>query len=260
MRKSGFRTHGFGLVFRGHFPVVDAADHVVIIFPRLAERLDQFQLGQLEQICARADAVFQQIFFRHLSDAVELADRQFTQDFRCTLGRDHGQAVRLLIIRGDLGEKKIVGNAGRSGQAGGLHDPSFDLPRGPRGIRDAAFVERHIQIRLVDRDRLDQVGVIEEDLPDLPGNRNVFFEIRMQEDRLRTKPVSGGRSHAGMDAELACLVGTGGHHSAGIGLSAHDDRFAPQRGIVPDLHRGEKSIHIDVNDLPHGNAGNQPRT
>ena len=38
----------------------------------------------------------------------------------------------------------------------------------------------------------DQVGIIEKNPPYLPGNGNIFIMIRMDENRMRAEPVSGG--------------------------------------------------------------------
>ena len=52
-----------------------------------------------------------------------------------------------------------------------------------------------------------------------------------------------------MDAITAGGVGTGRDHAPAVGRSADDNRFSLQFRIVKLLDRGEKSIHINVNNL-----------
>ena len=60
-----------------------------------------------------------------------------------------------------------------------------------------------------------------------------------------------------MNAKSAGLVGTGRDHAPTAGFAADDHRHTPQRRSVKLLDRGEKSIHIDMNDLADGRLAHQ---
>ena len=65
----------------------------------------------------RVDAALAQPLRRDRPDAPERIDRQLLQERLDALGRDHGQAVRLLPRRRDLRQELVRRHAGRRGQA-----------------------------------------------------------------------------------------------------------------------------------------------
>jgi hypothetical protein len=54
-----------------------------------------------------------------------------------------------------------------------------------------------------------------------------------------------------MNPKKAGLIGGGGNDAPLFCLPAHNDGTPFQQGVVPLLHRGVKSIHVDVQDLAH---------
>jgi hypothetical protein len=55
-----------------------------------------------------------------------------------------------------------------------------------------------------------------------------------------------------VDAELAGLIGGGGHHRplGRVALAAHDHRLAAQFGPASDLDRGKELVEVDMQHPP----------
>ena len=81
---------------------------------------------------------------------MKLPDRQGLDEFRPRCRRDDEEPVGLAMIRGQLGEKLVVGDARRCGEFGFRADPCADLFRDFRRRNDALEVFGDIEIRLVE--------------------------------------------------------------------------------------------------------------
>src|SRR5262245_28886888 len=88
--------------------------------------------------------------------------------------------------------------------------------------------------------------------PIAPLPNFALIHAHRKEDTLRTEPVSRGRGHGTVDAELAGLVAGGRHHATLLGRAADDHGLAGKGRVVPDLDRGIESVHVDVDD--HGST------
>src|SRR5258708_570108 len=107
----------------------------------------------------------------------------------------------------------------------------------------------HVEVGLVQRQRLDDRGVLGEDLAYLLGDRLVHLETRLHEDQVRALPLRGNRWHGRPDAELARFV-AGRRHDAALPRAADGDRLAAKIRIVPLLDGCIEGVHVDVDDLP----------
>src|SRR3954469_24277764 len=67
------------------------------------------------------------------ADAVKAADRQSLDKARPDARGDHEQAIRLVLVGGELGQELVVAHPGRGGQACLGPDPGSDLVRNLRG-------------------------------------------------------------------------------------------------------------------------------
>ena len=126
-------------------------------------------------------------------------------------------------------------------------DARADLPRDRGGGAEVAQRLRHVQIGLVERQRLDQRRVVGEDRVDLPRHRLVHVEARRHEHELRAHPPRRHRGHRRAHAETPRLVARRRHHAA---FAAPADRHRPaaQRRVVALLDRGVERIHVDMDD------------
>ena len=129
---------------------------------------------------------------RHRADAPQRVDRQALQEALDPLGRDHGQAVRLLPARGDLRQELVGRDAGRRGQPGGLADLLLEPPRHGHAERFAPRVLGDVEIRLVERQRLDQRRDLAVEREDLLRHGAVLLEVRA-DDHQRRAQAHGAR-------------------------------------------------------------------
>ena len=164
--------------------------------------------------------------------------------------RDDAQAVGLVLVRGQLGEELVVGDAGRGGEAGLGADPGADLLGDPGGDADPLQILGDVEIGLVEAERLDQRRVIGEDRADLVRDRAIGVEARLDEDELGAAALGGDRGHGRADAVFARLVARRRDHAAH--LAADRDRLAPQLRIVALLDRRIEGVHVDMDDLALG--------
>ena len=231
-----------------HGPVVDAPGQREVIGAGLPEVLLEEGRRPGSQVSPGEDAEPLHLRPGDGADAVELADRQARHERRPPLRRDDEQAVGLPLVGRDLREELVVGDAGRRGQPGLGADPRPDLlgDRGGRG--DPLQVLGDVEIRLVERERLNERRVLGEDRPDLPRDRPIDVEPRLHEDQVGTLPLRADGGHRGADAESPRLIARGGH-DAPLARAADRHRLAAKIGIVALLDGGVEGVHVDVDDL-----------
>ena len=107
---------------------------------------------------------------------------------------------------------------------------------------------RNVEKRFVQRERLDEFGIVVEDVADLLRNGLVDIEARRHEDQVGTETPGQHRGDRRTDSERPGLV-TGRRHDTPRSVVAHGDRTPPEFGTVTLLDGGVESIHIDVYDL-----------
>ena len=168
----------------------------------------RLQRGQAPFLEVRAgdDAEPLHLAGRHGSDAVEPRDGERGDELGSALGGDHSEAVGLAMVGGELGDELAVTDPGRRGEARLLGDPAADVLRDGSGGAEAAAVLGHVEIGFVEAQRLDQVGIIEEDRPDLLRHRAINVEVRLDENQLRAAALRRHRRHCRADAIFARLV------------------------------------------------------
>ena len=126
------------------------------------------------------DAAFAQAPRRDRSDTPQRVDWQLLEEVLHAFRRDDGQAVGLLPRRCDLREKLVGCDPGRRREPDRLANLGLQPLRYDAAERLAPRVLGHIQVRLVERQRLDE-------------RRNGAKELR----RPRETPTGSGRSRAG---------------------------------------------------------------
>jgi len=184
-----------------------------------------------------------------LAQRMELAHRQLLHEARTHPWRDDEQPVRPAMIRGELGQELVVGDTGRSGQAGFLTDCRPDRFGG--GGRRTAVQLRHgnVKVGFVQRERLDQRRVAREDAVDLLRHRLVDVETRGNEYPPRALSPGCDRQHGRVHAKSPRLVTRGRRHAA-LSRSADGHGFTAQVGAAALLHGRVERVRVDVNDTP----------
>jgi len=166
-----------------------------------------------------------------------------------------------VVAGGDLGQEFIVGDPGRGGQTGGFADGRADGlgDAGGRGL--AHEVVGDVEESFVHGQLFHQGGIAAEQGHDLARHLLVARHARANEHRLRTQLLGAYAGHGRMDAKGPGFVGTGRDHPPAVGRAADNHRQAEQLGPVQLFDRGEKGIHVDVNDFAGGrHAGKAARS
>ena len=170
--------------------VADAAGEVVIIFARAAEIVGEEGEALGPEVGAGDDAEPRHLLRRLRADAVEALDRQRGDEGLASGGRDDAEAVGLVLVRGELGEELVVGDAGRGGERRSRRGSARGSPRrsGWR-CRSRLQILGDVEIGLVEAERLDQRRIIGEDRADLPRDLAIGVEARLDEDELGAAPL-----------------------------------------------------------------------
>ena len=118
---------------------------------------------------------------------MEFADGQRLDERRSHLGRDDVLAVGLAVVGSELRQELVVTYAGGCVEAGHLLDLGPDRERDVPGQRNVLEVFGDVEVRLVERQRLNNRRVLSEDFTDLLRDRLVDLEARFHEDQVRTR-------------------------------------------------------------------------
>ena len=124
-----------------------------------------------------------------------------------------------------------------------------DPGRDQRALAEQARRARHVEERLVERERLDERCVALEDLVHLRADLAVQRVVAGQEHGVRAAPAGDRRRQRRVHAELPRLVRRRRHDAARTGAADHD-RLAAQLRPAAELDGHEERIHVDVEDDP----------
>jgi hypothetical protein len=91
-----------------------------------------------------------------------------------------------------------------------------------------------------------------EDFASLTRNGSISREVRGQKHGVWAEPLSPNCGHGGTHTELSCFI-RGSAHDGAIPPPCNHYGLAAQMQIVPLLYGRVECVHIDMNDLAHGN-------
>ena len=137
------------------FAIIDASRYPIVVSARLAE----IGLHEFERLIAHVEAGVEtkgvHLGAGRRPDAVKFADRKRLDERRPHLRRDDVLSVWLAVIGGKLRQKLVVGDAGRSIEAGYLLDLCTNRERHVPRQRNALQIFGHVEVGLIQRQRLD---------------------------------------------------------------------------------------------------------
>ncbi|MNN43871.1 hypothetical protein D3C81_1581330 [compost metagenome] len=136
-----------------------------------------------------------------------------------------------------------------------LPDPPTDVLGDARGAAGEMRAVGDVQIGLVQRQRLDLLGVVAEDRVDFPRHSFIDIHARPHDGQVRTQLDRRAHRHRRMQAVDARLVVAGGDHPALVRRTADGQRLADQARIVAHLDGGVEAVAIYVDDLSLGHGG-----
>src|ERR1051325_276518 len=190
----------------------------------------------------------------HFANAIKGANRQRTQELDFLAFANEREAIRFLVIAGDLGEQFVGRNADGGPQLPFRNDAPLQLPgerdrtlEGGINLRGRAE-RRNVEIGFINRNLFDGGAGFGDQAHDLPGLLPVLLHSRPHENAFGTKPAGRGAGHGGTDAEFAGLIAGGTNDAALHRRRSNDDGLAAQRRVVTLLDRSVKGVHVQMED------------
>lgn len=133
------------------------------------------------------DAELAELVGGDLADAVQLAYRQTTDELFDLIRGDHEQTVGFFPVAGDLRQKLVWRNACGNGDVQLVGDPAANVLGDARGAAAEMRAVRHIQVGLVQRKRLDQVGVVGKDRMNFFRSFAISLHTRLDDGQVRAQ-------------------------------------------------------------------------
>ena len=122
------------------------------------------------------------------------------------------------------------------------------------GVGQVLLITGNVQIGFVQRERLDQIGVLPEHGMNLLRHFAIQMKTRRHKHGLRAQPPRSGGGHGRMQPETPRFIRSGAHHRTAA-LPSHHQRLATQMRLLAQLYRGVERVHIDVDDFSFGRHG-----
>ena len=218
--------------------------------PRLTEVAGQLLEASLSEVRPRADTQEMHTLCRSTPHTPEGFDGKLGDEVQRLRRMDRAEPVGLARVGSNLREELIVRHTRRSRQPQLLADAATDLTGYLYGHRLPDLVLRHIEERLIEGNRLDDIGIVVEDAVNGSRGFAVAIEVHRHEDELRAELACLRPRHRRAHPEAPSFVARSTDHSTRL-HSAHGNRQPPKLGMVVLLYRGVEGIHIDVYDLAH---------
>ena len=238
-----------------HLARINPPGDVVIEASRFPEMANQVDLFPRLEIFSIVDSERDHLFFGSLANAIKRADGQRFDEGFGFFGADDGESVGFAKPGCHFRHKLGAGHAGGCGKLRLFQNQALDFFRNVGRCEKNTIGFGHIQIGFIQRERFHLVGEAMEDVANLDGDLLISIEPRMQKDTVRTQSLRPRRRHGGMHAVFARFITAGRHHAPTIGITAHDHGFSAVFRKIALLHRRKKRIHVDMDDLAHGQRG-----
>ena len=171
--------------------LIHSTSEVIEDTPRLTEVAGQLLEASLSEVSPRADTQEMHTLCRSTPHTPEGFDGKVGDEVHRLRRMDRAEPVGLARVGSNLREELIIRHTRRSRQPQLLADAATDLTGYLYGHRLPDLVLRHIEERLIEGNRLDDIGVVVEDAVNGPRYLTVAIEVHRHKDELR--------------AELTCL-------------------------------------------------------
>jgi len=106
----------------------------------------------------------------------------------------------------------------------------------------------NIEIGFINGSHLHLRGKRLQDFVDFFGTLTVALGMAVDKNCMRAKLRGCAQRKRRMDSKFAGFIRCGGNHSALVALTADNDGFSFEGGVVEFFHGNKKSVHIDVED------------
>src|SRR5258705_397802 len=109
---------------------------------------------------------------------------------------------------------------------------------------------RHLNVRLIDRHRLDLGPGLSQDGHDHYRLGFVFIHPRRNEHAIGTKPSRSDAGHSRTHPKFSSLVAFRAYDTTLVWWTPDNHRLAAKGRIIPLFHGGVESIHVEMEDYP----------
>ena len=191
---------------------------------------------------------------RLVANTPNLFHLELSDEVQCPVGMDNSQTIRFTPVGCYLCQELAVTYSRRSRQSSGLQYALLDFPcnvHRPHPLTIGAhhrLILRHVQKRLVKRDRLYQVRIVVKDFVQLRRHLLIPLEMWLYDDELRTETFGHLYGLCRMDTKTTCLI-AGRRHYATLCVVSDSYRFAFQFWIVTLFYSCKELIHVHMNNL-----------
>ena len=165
--------------------------------------------------------------------------------------RHDSQAVRLIEVGRYLRDRLTGADSNRDRQAEFTPDSLLETARDNLGRQLVSDLVGYVEIRLVERERLNKGRDIVEDVHHLPGDLPVPTEARADSSEAWADFESGTHGHRRTNAIFPSLVRCGSNHTPGLRTAAHRERLAPEFRIIELFHRSVEGVEVCVKYVAH---------
>ena len=191
------------------------------------------------------DAELAELACRHRADAPELLNIKSFDEIEGTVGVDNEESVGLVVVGSHFGEELVIRDACRGDKVEFGTDALLDFAGNVGGEFDARLVVGDVEKCLVERDRLDKIGVGVEDFVDLGRDLFVDLHATRHKDEVGAEALGFGGRHSRTHTETARLVARSRDDTTHIAVP-NSDGFALKLRVVALLNRGIKGVHVDM--------------
>ena len=119
---------------------------------------------------------------------------------------DHEQSIGFFPVGGNLRQKFVRGDACGSGELRLVANLASNGLRRFGRRRNSGQLLSHVEVGLIERERLDERRVTMKNVADLSRYNAIFLEVRSDEYSLRTETPRATRRHRRMHSEFSRLV------------------------------------------------------
>ena len=133
------------------------------------------------------DAELTEFASRDFADTPELLDVERFDEIECFVGMDDAEAIGFAIVGCHFGEEFVVRDSSRGNEVEFGANALFDFASNVDSEFDVRLVVGDVEKRLIERDRLDKVGVGVEDFVDLGRDLLIDLHAARYEDEVGTE-------------------------------------------------------------------------
>ena len=161
---------------------------------------------------------------------------------------NHKLPVWFTPIRSNFCQKFIRCNACAGGQSRLRQNLGANLFGDLAGIGQLLLVLRYVQIRFIQRNRLNQIGIALKNRVNLLRHLPIQIKMRWHKHRLRTQSLCRGNRHCRAQTKLPRFIRCRANHRART-VPRHHHRQSAQMWLLAQFYRCVECVHVDVYDF-----------